>query len=166
MDVRESLIGIRRIELSPDGLRVNGEKMFLRGVNCHQEYPYVGYAISPQAEYRDAKLIKEADFDYVRLSHYPHSPHFMCAADELGLLVLNAILEWQYFNPHPEFSEQVVKTCRDLVRRDRNHPSVLAWECSLNESEMPDDLVVRLHEALHEEYPSGQTYSAGWVPEV
>lgn len=166
VDARETRIGIREIELSRDGLRVNGEKMFLRGVNRHQEYPYVGYAISPQAEYRDAKLIKEAGFDYVRLSHYPHSPHFMRAADELGLLLLNAVLGWQYFNENPAFSTQVVKTCRDLVRRDRNHPSVLAWECSLNESAMPDELVVRLHNAVHEEYPGGLAYSAGWVPDI
>ena len=165
IDARETRIGIRRIEILKDGLRVNGEKMFLRGVNRHQEYPYVGYAISPQAEYRDARLIKEAGFDYVRLSHYPHSPHFMRAADELGLLVLNAILGWQFFNQDPAFSEQVERNCRNLVRRDRNHPSVLAWECSLNESEMPESLVRRLHGIVHEEYPGGQAYSAGWVQE-
>ena len=75
--------------------------MFLRGVNRHQEYPYVGYAISPQADYRDAKLIKEAGFDYVRLSHYPHSPAFMRAADELGLMLLDAVPGWQFYNPDP-----------------------------------------------------------------
>ena len=162
-DVRDTRIGIRRIEISNDGVAINGEKMFLRGVNRHQEYPHVGYAISPGADYRDAKLIKEAGFDYVRLSHYPHSPEFMRAADELGLLVLDAILGWQYFNKDPAFSEHVVQTCRDLVRRDRNHPSVLAWECSLNESPMPPELVRQLDEVVHAEYPDGQSYSAGWV---
>ena len=159
-------IGIRHIRIDQDGLYINEERYFLRGVNRHQEYPYVGYALSPNADYRDAKLIKEAGFDYVRLSHYPHSKHFMAAADELGLVVLDAILGWQYFNPDPAFSDHVVQTCRDMIRRDRNHPSVLAWECSLNESEMPETLVQSLHNVVHEEYPGGQAYSAGWLPET
>ena len=165
VDNRKTQIGIRRIGISKEGFSVNGEKMFLRGVNRHQEYPYVGYALSPNADYRDAKLIKEAGFDYVRLSHYPHSRHFMRAADELGLVLLNAILGWQYYNPDPAFSEHVKQTCRDLVRRDRNHPSVIAWECSLNESRMPSALVDALNGIVHEEYPGDQAWSAGWVPE-
>ena len=165
IDERATQIGIRHIEIGKDGFSINGEKMFLRGVNRHQEYPYVGYALSPNADYRDAKLIKEAGFDYVRLSHYPHSRHFMRAADELGLVVLNAILGWQYYNPDPAFSEHVKQTCRDLIRRDRNHPSVIAWECSLNESPMPSELVDALNGIVHEEYPGDQAYSAGWVPE-
>ena len=165
IDERATQIGIRHIEISKDGFSINGEKMFLRGVNRHQEYPYVGYALSPNADYRDAKLIKEAGFDYVRLSHYPHSRHFMRAADELGLVLLNAILGWQYYNPDPAFSEHVKQTCRDLIRRDRNHPSVIAWECSLNESPMPSELVDALNGIVHEEYPGDQAYSAGWVPE-
>lgn len=163
VDRREQRIGIRRIEIDRDGFTINGKKMFLRGVNRHQEYPYVGYATSAAADYRDARLIKEAGFDYVRLSHYPHSRHFMRAADELGLVLIDAILGWQYYNPDPRFSEQVVETCRNLIRRDRNHPSVIAWECSLNESAMPGELVSALHRAVHEEYPGDQAYSAGWI---
>ena len=165
VDRRETQIGIRRIEIGKEGFSINGEKMFLRGVNRHQEYPYVGYALSPNADYRDAKLIKEAGFDYVRLSHYPHSRHFLRAADELGLVLLNAILGWQYYNPDPAFSDHIRQTCRDLVRRDRNHPSVIAWECSLNESPMPSELVDALHGIVHEEYPGDQAWSAGWLPE-
>ena len=166
VDRRRTRIGVRRVDITADDLRINGKQMFLRGVNRHQEYPYIGYALSPNADYRDAKLIKEAGFDYVRLSHYPHSRHFMRAADELGLVVLNAILGWQYYNPDPDFSDHVVQTCRDLIRRDRNHASVIAWECSLNESPMPPELVTRLHEAVHEEYPGDQANSAGWLPET
>ena len=165
IDERDTHIGIRHIEINKDGFSINGEKMFLRGVNRHQEYPHVGYALSPNADYRDAKLIKEAGFDYVRLSHYPHSRHFMRAADELGLVLLDAILGWQYYNPDPAFSVHVMQTCRDLIRRDRNHPSVIAWECSLNESPMPAELVDALNGIVHEEYPGDQAYSAGWVPE-
>ena len=165
-DLVKTRIGIRSIEMGKGKLLINGEQTFLRGVNRHQEYPYVGYALSPQAEYRDALLIKRAGFDYIRLSHYPHSPAFMAAADELGIMVVPGIPGWQYFNPDPAFTTQVVKTCTDMVRRDRNHASVLAWECSLNETQMPDALVEKLHQTVHTEFPGGQAYSAGWVPQT
>lgn len=165
-DLVKTRIGIRRIEMAKGKLLINGEQTFLRGVNRHQEYPYVGYAISPQAEYRDALLIKRAGFDYIRLSHYPHSPAFMAAADELGIMVLPGIPGWQYFNPDPAFSAQVQKTCADMVRRDRNHASVLAWECSLNETQMPDALIEKLHQTVHREFPGEHVYSAGWVPQT
>lgn len=158
----ETRIGIRRLSIAKDGLHINGEKLFLRGVNRHQEYPYVGYALSPLADYRDAKRIKESGFDYVRLSHYPHSPAFMRAADELGLVVMDAIPGWQYINPDLAFRAQVLKTCRDMIRRDRNHPSVIAWECSLNETQMPLDLVRDFHAIVKAEYPGEQSWSAGW----
>lgn len=164
-DTTETRIGIRRIGFDGNRFVINGERMFLRGVNRHQEYPYVGYAIPPQADYRDARLIKEAGFDYVRLSHYPHSPAFMRAADELGLILLDALPGWQFYNPDPRFQAQVLQTCRDMIRRDRNHPSVLAWECSLNESAMPPEFVIELNRAVHEEYPGDQAWSAGWLAE-
>jgi beta-galactosidase len=162
VDQHRTRIGIRRIAFDGAKLKINGEEMFLRGVNRHQEYPYVGYAISRAADYRDARRIKEAGFDLVRLSHYPHSPYFMAAADELGLVLLNSVLGWQFYNDDPRFERQVVQTCRDLVRRDRNHASAMLWECSLNETQMPKALVQEFHRAVHEEYPGDQAFSAGW----
>jgi beta-galactosidase len=86
----------------------------------------------------------------------------MAAADELGLVLLNSVLGWQFYNDDPRFEQQVVRTCRDLVRRDRNHPSAMLWECSLNETQMPKALVQEFHRAVHEEYPGDQAFSAGW----
>ena len=160
-DRSEKRIGIRRFAFDAKGqLSINGQPTFLRGVNRHQEYPYVGYALSPQADYRDAKLIKEAGFDYVRLSHYPHSTAFMDAADTLGLVLIDAIPGWQFYNPDPAFEAQVLQTCRDMIRRDRNHASVLAWECSLNESAMPKALVQAFDRVVDEEFSGA--FSAGW----
>ena len=62
--------------ITGNDLYINGVKTFLRGVNRHQEYPFVGYALSDNAQYRDAKKIKDGGFDYIRLSHYPQSPAF------------------------------------------------------------------------------------------
>jgi len=162
VDVQTTQIGIRTFTFVNNQLHINGEKTFLRGVNRHQEYPYLGYALSNAAQYRDAEKIKAAGFDYVRLSHYPHATAFMKAADELGIVLVDAILGWQYSNDTPEFEKHVVQTCRDMIRRDRNHPSVLAWECSLNESWMEEPLIDLFHIAVHEEYPGNNVYSAGW----
>ena len=161
IESQQRQIGIREFAFNDQQqLLINGEVFFLRGVNRHQEYPHVGYALSPQADYRDAVKIKSAGFDYVRLSHYPHSPAFMQAADELGLVLIDAILGWQYYAETPEFKAQVLRTCRDLVRRDRNHASVLAFECSLNESWMPEPFIADLHNMVKQEFP--QAFSAGW----
>lgn len=162
VEQQQTRIGLRTFHFDKQHqLYINGEKTFLRGVNRHQEYPHVGYATSAQADYRDAVKIKSAGFDYVRLSHYPHSKAFMAAADELGLVVLDAILGWQYYSDDPAFQAQIIQSCRDMIRRDRNHASVLAWECSLNESDMPEEFVAQLHQTVKQEYPGG--YSAGWL---
>jgi beta-galactosidase len=163
IEQQQTRIGLRQFEFNEKHqLLINGEVTFLRGVNRHQEYPHVGYATSHQADYRDAVKIKSAGFDYVRLSHYPHSKAFMHAADELGLVLLDAILGWQYYSDTPEFKAQILQTCRDLIRRDRNHASVLAWECSLNESPMPDSFVEQLKSVVDQEDPT--RLSAGWLP--
>jgi beta-galactosidase len=86
----------------------------------------------------------------------------MGAADKLGLVLLDSILGWQFYNPDQRFRSQVLQTCRDMIRRDRNHPSVIAWECSLNETAMPKEFVRELSRAVHEEYPGDQAWSAGW----
>lgn len=162
LDEETTRVGIRRFEITAKRFAVNGQEMFLRGVNRHQEYPYIGYALSNEAQYRDAVKIKEAGFDYVRLSHYPHSPAFMDACDELGLLVVDAIPGWQYFSEDPAFQEQALRTCRDMIRRDRNHPCVLAWEVSLNESWMQESFIDRAIAVARAEYPGDQCFTAGW----
>ena len=162
-DAESHRIGIRRITIDEDGFAIDGERLFLRGANRHQEHPYIGYAVPDAAQYRDARRIKEAGFDYVRLSHYPQSPAFMDACDELGLVVMDCIPGWQYYNPDPAFVELQYRNCRELIRRDRNHPCVVLWEVSLNESAMPPEFVARAHAIAHEEYPGDQCFTAGWT---
>lgn len=161
-DLISDKIGIRKIELTREGFFLNDQKQFLRGTNRHQEYPYVGYAISNNANFRDALKIKNAGFDFVRLSHYPQDESFLDACDELGILVMNAIPGWQHYQ-EGEFVQNSFQDIRDMVRRDRNHPSVIFWEASLNESGMTDDYMIRANEILKEELPFDDTYSAGWI---
>jgi len=160
-DITEK-IGIRELELSEDGFYLNGVKTYLRGTNRHQEYPFVGYALSDEAQWRDAVKIKNAGFDFVRLSHYPHAEAFMDACDELGLLVMNCIPGWQFYGDST-FVENALQDCRELIRRDRNHPCVAFWELSLNESGMTDEFMIRANEILDEELPFEDAYSAGWM---
>ncbi len=155
--------GLRRIGFSRSGgLTVNGERLRLRGTNRHQEFPRVGYAAPRLAQIRDARCIKEAGFDYVRLSHYPQSPDFLDACDELGIVVMNAVPGWQFCGG-AKFQDACVENARQLVRRDRNHACVVLWELSLNETQMPEALMARLHAAGHEEYPGDQMFTCGWI---
>ena len=162
VDFESTRIGIKTMQFVGQDFYLNGEKTFLRGVNRHQEYPYVGYALSDNANYRDAKKIKEAGFDYVRLSHYPQSNSFMNACDELGLVTIDAILGWQYFSEDKKFQTHIFQTAKDLIRRDRNHASVIAWEVSLNESWMPELFIDSLVNIAKKEYPGNQCFTAGW----
>ena len=162
IDSEITRIGIKNIKFINQDFYLNGQKTFLRGVNRHQEYPYIGYALSDNANYRDAKKIKDAGFDYVRLSHYPHTTSFMNACDELGLITIDAILGWQYFSEDKKFKKHVFQTAKDLIRRDRNHASVIAWEVSLNESWMPEPFIDSLIAIAKKEYPGKQSFTAGW----
>ncbi len=161
-DEQTNTVGLRFIEIKPDGLWLNGQKTFLRGVNRHQEYPYIGYALSDAAQYRDAYKIKQAGFDYVRSSHYPMSPAFLDACDKLGIMVLDAILGWQYFGNN-DFEQHALRSSHELIRRDRNHPCVLAWELSINETWMPEPFIDSAQIIAHQEYPYADCYSAGWM---
>lgn len=163
MDRASARIGVRQIAFSRSGgFTINGRRLRLRGTNRHQEYPYAGYALPCSAQRRDARRIKEAGFDYVRLSHYPQSPDFLDACDELGIVVLNCIPGWQFIGGDL-FRQNCFDTARQLIRRDRNHPCVVAWELSLNETRMDDVLMATLREIGHEEYPGDQMFTAGWL---
>ena len=154
--------GIRTIRLSDTAFYLNGKNIFLNGTNRHQEYPYIGYAISERANFRDAYKIKEAGFNMVRLSHYPQGPTFLEACDALGLLVMNCMPGWQYFGKEG-FQARALQDIREMARRDRNHPSVVFWENSLNESPMTPEFIQKANLVLHEELPFPDTFSAGWI---
>ncbi len=166
VDREKSRFGVREFIIKDKDLYINGVKAFLRGVNRHQEYPFVGYALSDNAQYRDAYKIKKGGFDYIRLSHYPQSPAFLEACDELGLVVVDGILGWQYYADNDDFRNFCYQSARDLIRRDRNHPCVLAWEVSLNETKMPVSFMKNLHRIVHEEFPGDNVYSCGWMDDV
>ncbi len=163
LDSFATRFGVRRIGFSRSGgFTINGRRLRLRGTNRHQEYPRAGYAVPRAAQHRDARRIKEAGFDYVRLSHYPQSPGFLAACDELGIVVMNCVPGWQFIGG-PRFRDAVCEDARQLVRRDRNHACVVLWELSLNETAMDEELMARLHAIGHAEYPGDQMFTCGWI---
>lgn len=161
-DCENTRIGIRRIEMTREkGFVINGKPLILEGSNRHQEYPYVGNAISDQAQYRDMYQIRNNGFNTVRLGHYPQDPSVLEACDELGLLVIEPIPGWQFFNKAQGFINHTYKDIRDLIRRDRNHPSIIMWETTLNESWPPKNWKNQAVQTAHEEFPGDQCYTSG-----
>jgi len=162
VDELKTKIGIRKFEIQDEKLLINGEQLLLVGTNRHQEYPYIGNALSDNAQYRDALKIKEAGFNIVRLSHYPQSPAFMDACDQLGLLTIASIPGWQFVG-NDTFMLRSYQDARDLIRRDRNHACVVFWELSLNESPMPDSYMQQMVSIAKEESPESKLITCGWI---
>ncbi len=162
VDETEQNVGFRKLSFSrADGFKINGEPMYLVGTNRHQDYPYLGVALSKNAQYRDMKKIKEAGYNAVRLSHYPQDPAVYDAADELGLMILDGIPGWQFFNNNDIFKQRVFRDIRDMIHRDRNHPGIILWEANLNESYPPDEFRIKCHELVHQELPAGEYFTTG-----
>jgi beta-galactosidase len=128
-------IGFRDASFRPDGFYLNGERLQLFGLNRHQLYPYAGMAMPARVQRRDAEILKnELNCNMVRCSHYPQSPHFLDACDELGLLVWEEAPGWHNVNGSPGWQDLVVQNVRDMVTRDRSRPSVVIWGTRLNET--------------------------------
>jgi beta-galactosidase len=128
-------IGFREASFQPDGFYLNGERLQLFGLNRHQLFPYAGMAMPARVQRQDAAILKqELNCNMVRCSHYPQSPHFLDACDELGLLVWEEAPGWQHVSTSPAWQDLVVQNVRDMVVRDRSRPSVIIWGTRLNET--------------------------------
>ena len=137
LDESEITFGIREAVFKKDGFYLNGKKLKIRGLNRHQSYPYVGYAMPKSMQRLDADLLKkELGLNAVRTSHYPQSHYFLERCDELGLLVFTEFPGWQHIGDDA-WKAQAVANAEDMIRQYRNHPSIILWGIRINES--PDD---------------------------
>ena len=157
LDWVETRIGFREAVFRRDGFYLNGRKLKLRGLNRHQSYPYVGYAMPESMQKYDADILKkELKLNAVRTSHYPQSHHFLDRCDELGLLVFTEIPGWQYIGDQ-EWQDQAVRNTEDMVVQYRNHPSIILWGVRINESEDADAFYQRTNATAHRLDPTRQT---------
>jgi beta-galactosidase len=156
-------IGIRKIEFNgKDGFYLNNKPYSgkLVGANRHQDYAYVGNALPNSGQWRDTVILKDAGCDVIRAAHYPADPTFIDACDALGLFFIVATPGWQFCNNEdPSFEKLVYQDIRNMVRRDRNHASVLLWEPILDETWYPDYFAEKVHSIVHEEYPFDGAYT-------
>ncbi len=127
-------IGFRDARFELDGFYLNGERFEIFGLNRHQLFPYTGMAAPARLQRRDAEILKnELNCNMVRCSHYPQSPHFLDACDELGLMVWEEPPGWGHVGDQA-WQEIVLRNVNDMVIRDRNRPSVIVWATRLNET--------------------------------
>jgi beta-galactosidase len=136
VDEHRTRLGIRTIQFSrSDGkFYINGQALKLRGLNRHESYPYIGRAAPNRLQAKDADIIKrELGANIVRTSHYPQDPEFLDRADEIGLLVMEEIPGWQHIGG-TAWQDIAVQNVREMVMRDRHHPSIVLWGVRINES--------------------------------
>ena len=167
-------IGFRDASFRPEGFFLNGKRLQLFGLNRHQLYPYAGMAMGARVQRKDAEILKN-DFNcnMVRCSHYPQSPAFLDACDELGLLVWEEAPGWHNVSMAPAWQDAVVRDVRDMVIRDRSRPSVIIWGTRLNETRDFPGLWAAARQAARELDPTRPSSGAmarhemaGWDEDV
>ena len=157
LDVWEGKFGFRTAVFKADGFYLNGKKTFLRGLNRHQCYPYIGYAAPENLQREDARILKEElCCTAVRTSHYRQSHHFIDECDRLGLLVFTELPGWQHIGDEA-WKDQACENVREMVLQYRNHPSIILWGVRINESGDDDEFCRRTNTIARELDPSRAT---------
>jgi len=138
-----SPLGFRWFKFTADqGFFLNGEHYYFKGANAHQDHAGWGDAVADSGFFRDVKMVKDAGFDFIRGSHYPHAPAFAAACDQVGILFWSENCFWATTGvrspwgasgyptsvaDEPGFEASVKDSLRDMIRINRNHPSIIVW---------------------------------------
>ena len=128
-------LGFRTVEIAEGFLKVNQKPIMVRGVNYHEHDPVQGHTVSSQLLEADIKLMKRYNFNAVRTSHYPQAPIFYEFCNLYGIYVVDeANIETHGMQPYagklsdsPEWELAYMRRLLRMIRRDRNHPCVIAW---------------------------------------
>ena len=175
MDRYETPFGIRSLRFDPNtGVHVNGERIVIRGVNNHHDLGALGAAFNRRAAERQLEMLREMGANAIRMAHNPPDPQLLELTDRMGLLVVDEVFDvWEAkktpLDFHLIFPDWHEQDLRAMLRRDRNHPSVILWSVG-NEvgeqytGEEGASIGRRLHDIAHEEDPSRPTTaSMNWA---
>ena len=157
LDERTDRYGYRKAVFRKDGFYLNGKKLKIRGLNRHQSFPYVGYAMPESVQKNDADILKyELGLNAVRTSHYPQSGYFLDRCDEVGLLVFTELPGWQHIGDD-DWKKQAVINVKDMILQNRNHASIILWGVRINESVDDDDFYKNTNAMAHKLDPTRPT---------
>lgn len=164
-DSRTATFGFRTAAFTAEGFLLNGRELKLRGLNRHQAFPYVGYAMGRSAQERDAEIMKRTlKCNIVRTSHYPQSKWFLEHCDRIGLLVFEEIPGWQHIGGE-EWQQESIRNVRRMIERDWNHPSIIIWGVRINESQDSHDFYAETNRLARELDPTRQTGGVRYITE-
>lgn len=165
IDSYNTSFGIRKIEFNPTkGLLVNGEKIKIQGVNQHHDLGALGAAFNVRAAQRQLEMLRELGCNAIRFSHNPPASELLDLTDQMGFLVIDEVFDnWERKkNPHDFhliFPDWYEADTRSFIRRDRNHPSIIAWSFGNEVGEQYTDaegavIAQKLHDIVKEEDPT------------
>ena len=180
VDGAESPLGFRWYRFDPDyGFFLNGKHLKLKGVNRHDDYPGLGWALPKSRQIKDVELIKSFGTNFLRTVHYPQHPILLDTCDRLGLLVWEEVpFDGEGYDRASivgaeDFARTLQQNLRDEIRRDRNHPSIILWSMGNENLNGPDpadwkavvELARQLHRIAKEEDPGRPTAVAINLPD-
>lgn len=170
--------GVRTIEFSSEqGFLLNGQPTLLYGGCIHHDNGLLGAAAYDCAEERKVQLLKDNGYNAVRCSHNPPSPHFLDACDSIGIMVIDEAFDCWHLKKnkqdyHQYFDEHAQSDLQTMVRRDRNHPSIIMWSIGNEIRERNDDDGVAIAQNLRSwihELDKSRPITAGinncWMPD-
>lgn len=171
IDRYETRFGIRELRFDPArGILVNGERIPIRGANQHHDLGALGAAYNQRAAQRQLELLREMGCNAIRMSHNPPAPELLDLTDEMGFLVVDEIFDiWERkktpLDSHLIFPDWHEQDLRAMIRRDRNHPSVILWSVGNEVGEQYTGeegaaVARRLCDIAHDEDPTRPTTSA------
>lgn len=137
-DTLRDHIGFREIRTEGTSILLNGKRIFLKGISCHEDYPLVGKSASDATVRQSIKDAKELGAVFMRLAHYPHTRRFARIADEEGMLLWEEIpVYWAIDFSSEAVYQDAENQLKELIRRDKNRCSVIVWSVG-NENEDTD----------------------------
>jgi beta-galactosidase len=154
VDISEAPLGFRWFKFdAQEGFILNGKRVQLQGVDWHQSYPGMGNALPNSRHWKDMQVIREMGANFWRTSHYPHDPATVEASDRLGLMIWEELPVSKEIGHPDAYIRNVVQMAREMIGRDRNHPSVILWGFA-GEVNAPPTVIHRVIETIANTYRS------------